>query len=171
MLLKMLSDFRSQMHRPLRNQLQWGIEVGHRGGASGQLRSIDKVAMSSDGRIDRGPSATAIGPTRPGLLSVLVALAASLVSTADSRPFPCTPAELKMSNGTLKCGTFGGKPNAIAVVAENHLLSRRCCRFYSFTFADASQDAARLSLPNAPASPESTSVGHRGNCARLIKLR
>ena len=57
-----------------------------------------------------------MGLTRPGLLSVLVALAASLVSTADSRPFPCTPAEWKMSNGTLKCGTFGGKPNAIELV-------------------------------------------------------
>ena len=34
-------------------------------------------------------------------------------TAADSQSLSCDSAEWKTSSGTLKCGTFGGKPNAI----------------------------------------------------------
>jgi hypothetical protein len=68
---------------------------------------------SDDGRrIGRGPRATT-GSVRPGLLRVFVAVTALLVTAADSQSLSCDSAEWKTSSGTLKCGTFGGKPNAI----------------------------------------------------------
>jgi hypothetical protein len=68
---------------------------------------------SDDGRrIERSPRATT-GSVRPGLLRVFAAMTALLVTAADSQSLPCDSAEWKTSSGTLKCGTFGDKPNAI----------------------------------------------------------
>jgi hypothetical protein len=47
------------------------------------------------------------------LLRVFAAATALLVTAADSQSLSCDSAEWKTSSGTLKCGTFGGKPNAI----------------------------------------------------------
>jgi hypothetical protein len=68
---------------------------------------------SDDGRrIGRGPRATT-GSVRPLLLHVFAAVTALLVTAADSQSLSCDSAVWKTSSGTLKCSTFGGKPNAI----------------------------------------------------------
>ncbi len=46
-------------------------------------------------------------------MRVFAAVTASLVAAADSQSLSCDSAEWKTSSGTLKCGTFGGKPNSI----------------------------------------------------------
>jgi hypothetical protein len=68
---------------------------------------------SDDGRrLDRGPGAPT-GSVRPGLVRVFAAVTALLVNAADSQSLPCDSAEWKTRSGTLKCSTFGGKPNSI----------------------------------------------------------
>jgi hypothetical protein len=62
--------------------------------------------------ITKGPRATT-GSVRPGLLRVFAAMTALLVTAADSQSLFCNSADWKTSSGTLKCSTFGGKPNAI----------------------------------------------------------
>jgi hypothetical protein len=71
------------------------------------------ITGSDDGRrLDRGPRATT-GSVRPGVLRVFAAVTALLVTAADSQSLSCDSAEWKTSSGTLKCSTFGGRPNAI----------------------------------------------------------
>jgi hypothetical protein len=47
------------------------------------------------------------------MLRVFAAVTALLAAAADPQSIPCDSAEWKTNSGTLKCSTFGGKPNSI----------------------------------------------------------
>jgi hypothetical protein len=76
--------------------------------------STGSIIMNIDDgrRIERSPRATT-GSVRPGVLRVFAAVTAALVTAADSQSLSCDSAEWNTSSGTLKCSTFGGRPNAI----------------------------------------------------------